>query len=179
MRLAARTAGDKPLPYPKRAMKPSTEQTSYPKRKHIRLPVDAYHKPGAWYFITICCRNKEPRFQSAPLRDLVQEVLHQTAAAHYVEVAAYSILPDHLHLICSAGPQGVPGFMRAFKSKTALEISRRIGESSPWQARFFDHKLRSDESLRQKCEYIWMNPVRRALVRRPEDYPWSGVVRSG
>jgi hypothetical protein len=35
--------------------------------------------------------------------------------------------------------------------------------------------LRSDESLKEKCEYIRQNPVRRGLVKRPEDYRWLWV----
>jgi hypothetical protein len=35
--------------------------------------------------------------------------------------------------------------------------------------------LRSDESFAQKVEYIRQNPVRRGLVRRPEDYRWLWV----
>jgi hypothetical protein len=35
--------------------------------------------------------------------------------------------------------------------------------------------LRSDESLKEKCEYIRQNPVRRGLVVRPEEYRWSWV----
>ncbi len=157
----------------------SAETKALPQRKRIRLPADAYHKPGAWYFVTICCRNKQPRWQAAASRDVVQQILHQTAISNHVELAAYSILPNHLHLICSAGKPGLGGFIRELKSKTAIEISRRSGESSPWQPRFFDHKLRSDESLRQKCEYVWMNPVRRGLVIRPEDYRWSGALLLG
>ncbi len=36
----------------------------------------------------------------------------------------------------------------------------------------FDHVLRSDESLKEKCEYIRQNPVRKGLIARPENYQW-------
>ena len=38
-----------------------------------------------------------------------------------------------------------------------------------------DHVLRSDESLKEKCEYIRQNPVKAALVQKPEDYRWLWV----
>lgn len=159
-------------------MRDSAQTNSQPGRKPIRLPADAYHKPGTWYFVTICCRNKEALFQSPKIRTLLQRALCGTARESHVELAAYTILPDHLHVICSAGPLGLPRFIRKFKGCLAAEFRHRFGGSSPWQARFFDHKLRSDESLRQKCHYVWLNPVRRGLVRRPEDYPWSGALLS-
>jgi len=38
-------------------------------------------------------------------------------------------------------------------------------ESIQWQRDFFDHRLRSRESLNQKSEYILQNPVRAGLVQ--------------
>ena len=40
-----------------------------------------------------------------------------------------------------------------------------------WQDDFFEHRLRREESRRQKADYILANPVRAALVSRPEDWP--------
>jgi len=41
-----------------------------------------------------------------------------------------------------------------------------------WEEESFDHVLRSDESLKEKCEYIHQNPVKAGLVQKPEDYRW-------
>ncbi len=48
-----------------------------------------------------------------------------------------------------------------------------------WQRDFFEHRLRSDESLDAKAGYILENPVRAGLVAKPEDWPYrfvSGVT---
>ena len=42
-----------------------------------------------------------------------------------------------------------------------------------WQAGFFDHVLRSDESRSEKWEYIRMNPVRAGLVEEADDWPYA------
>lgn len=48
-----------------------------------------------------------------------------------------------------------------------------MGTSGPvWQDESFDHVVRSEESLLSRADYICMNPVRRGLVRKPEDYKW-------
>jgi hypothetical protein len=42
--------------------------------------------------------------------------------------------------------------------------------------------LRSNERLKEKCEYIRQNPVRKGLVRTPGEYPWlwvDPVLRGG
>jgi len=42
-----------------------------------------------------------------------------------------------------------------------------------WQRDFFEHRLRGDESLDEKANYIRMNPVRKGLVGDPGDWPWK------
>ncbi|MFQ5662201.1 MAG: transposase [Terriglobia bacterium] len=160
-------------------MRDATQANTQPRRKRIRLPADAYYKPGTWYFVTICCRNKEALFQPPEVRHRVKRALCATATESQIELAAYTILPNHVHIVCSAGPLGLPRFIRAFKGRVAADFRRRFGGGSPWQARYFDHKIRSEESLEQKCRYVWLNPVRRRLAGRPEDYSWSGALLSG
>jgi len=41
-----------------------------------------------------------------------------------------------------------------------------------WQRDFFDHRLRREESLRDKSDYILQNPVRAGLVKRAGDWPY-------
>lgn len=149
-----------------------------PRRKPIRLSPGSYHQPGAWYFLTLCCKNKALLLDSPEKRDLVQQVLLETAQGNRVELATYTILPNHIHVICSAGKTGVPGFVKEFKSKCAVELRRQFNVASPWQYRYFDHKLRSEESLDEKCRYVRLNPVRLGLAARAEDYAWTGSLRS-
>ena len=50
-----------------------------------------------------------------------------------------------------------------------------------WQRDFFEHRLRKEESYREKADYILLNPVRADLVERPEDWPHVFIadVQSG
>ena len=157
-------------------MATKTNRIQWRRRKHIRLPFPDYRTQGAWYFVTVCCKDKEPHFQEGKVRTLVANILRETAQSHHVEVAVYTVLPNHVHLICSAGEDGVIGFVRRLKGRATAEIRQRFGKRQIGQPSFFDHKLRSEESLRQKCLYVWLNPVRRGLARSIEDYPWSGRV---
>ena len=54
---------------------------------------------------------------------------------------------------------------------------RGQNDSDPfWQRGFFDHVLRSDESYRQKWEYVHDNPVRAKLVRDADAWPYAGEI---
>jgi REP element-mobilizing transposase RayT len=95
---------------------------------------------------------------------------------------AVVVMPDHVHLLLTPlrNPEGWPvplvEILQCLKSATAHRINRLLHRSGPvWQDESFDHVLRSDESLQERCEYIRQNPVRRGLVRTPEDYPWLWV----
>ena len=42
-----------------------------------------------------------------------------------------------------------------------------------WQRNYFDHRVRKDESLVEKADYILNNPVRARLVTCAEEWPFS------
>jgi REP element-mobilizing transposase RayT len=66
--------------------------------------------------------------------------------------------------------------LRGIKGASAKSVNQLLGGSGPlWQEESFDHVLRSEESLQQKIEYIRQNPVRRGLVKTPEDYRWLWI----
>ena len=157
----------------------TTQPIKLPQRKCIRLPLGEYRVSGVSFFITICCHQKKPLLLPFGRRELVRRILVRLALQQRVELAAYTVIPTHTHFVASAGTHGLIGFVRDFKSATARVLRRRGLSVQVWQRSFFDHKLRSDESLVRKCGYIWMNPVRLGLAKKPEDYRWSGAVLDG
>jgi len=62
--------------------------------------------------------------------------------------------------------------------KTAVDFKQKSGfwlsSNSPefkWQEDFFDHIIRSDESLATQLRYILENPVRKGITVSWRDYP--------
>ena len=99
-----------------------------------------------------------------------------------IRLHAVVIMPDHVHLLLqplrdtSGRPHPLVDILQCMKSATAHRINKLLHHSGPvWEEESFDHVLRSDESLKQKAEYIRQNPVRRGLVERPEDYKWLWI----
>ena len=63
------------------------------------------------------------------------------------------------------------------KVSSTIAINVRLGEAGElWQGRFFDRALRTVKEYHKKVEYIHWNPVRRGLVKRPEEWKWSSAV---
>jgi REP element-mobilizing transposase RayT len=154
-----------------------------------RLP--HLQKADADLFVTFCTGG--PLVLSSAARDLVFEHclreggLRQFAggrarATPRMHLHAVVIMPDHVHLLLSplrdgdGWPFALVDILQCLKSATAHRINKFLHHSGPvWEEESFDHVLRSDESLKEKCEYIRQNPVKAGLVRRAEDYPWLWV----
>jgi putative transposase len=86
------------------------------------------------------------------------------------------LMPDHLHTLVSFPSDK---HMMTVVSQWKEFLAKKLGIN--WQPNFFDHRLRNDESLRDKADYILNNPVRRGLVTRAEDwnYVWMLDVDRG
>ena len=161
-------------------------------RYRRRLP--HLQKADATLFITFCTGGRRVLPEQA--RDLVIEhclreggILplagagaRATRATARIHLHAVVVMPDHVHLLLTPlrGENGWPlplvEILQCMKSATAHRINRLLKTSGPvWEEESFDHVLRSDESLKEKCRYIRQNPVRAGLVRKPEDYPWLWV----
>jgi putative transposase len=97
-------------------------------------------------------------------------------AACGVEVWAYCLMPNHVHLVA------VPGSSDALAKavgRTHLRYTRRVNARERWtgflwQGRFASFPMHDDYLLR--CvRYIGLNPVRAGLVQNAADWPWSSV----
>ena len=62
------------------------------------------------------------------------------------------------------------------KVSSTIALNVRLGEAGElWQERFFDRALRTVKQYHENVEYIHLNPVRRRLVKRAEEWKWSSM----
>jgi putative transposase len=81
-------------------------------------------------------------------------------------------MPDHLHaLILFAPDSSMKQTMSNFN-----EITAKRAEIN-WQRDFFYHRLREQNALQLKGNYIRQNPVRAGLVTTPNDWPYIWAPR--
>jgi REP element-mobilizing transposase RayT len=96
-----------------------------------------------------------------------------------LQVHGIVVMPDHVHMIFTplnddlGNPFGLAEIMHGIKGASAHGINKTLNRRRHvWQREFFDHVLRSDESIHSKVQYICENPVRKGLVATVDDYPW-------
>jgi REP-associated tyrosine transposase len=161
------------------AVMPESLARKYEYRR--RLP--HYQKADRAVFITFCKLNRTEFPPSA--RDIVlQHCLHDHGKRFLLHAAV--VMPDHVHLLLTplrdaqGWPYSLPALLKSIKGVSARNVNRLLGDSGAvWQEESFDHVLRSDESFRDKLEYIRENPARRGVVPKAEDYPWLWVEKCG
>jgi REP element-mobilizing transposase RayT len=146
-------------------------------RYRRRLP--HFQKSDAVLFVTFCTGARLSLPEGA--RDLIAEHCHREHRRR-ATLHAFVVMPDHVHLLLSplrnddGWPVPLVDILQCLKGATAHRINTLLHRSGPvWEEESFDYVLRSDESLKEKCEYIRQNPVRAGLVQKPEDYRWLWV----
>ena len=88
----------------------------------------------------------------------------------YAHVAL--IMPDHVHLILAFPEIGQR--VQTIVSKWKEWSAKSLGIQ--WQRDFFEHRLRKEESFREKADYVLANPMRAGLVTRWEDWPYVFIA---
>ena len=141
-----------------------------PRRKYLLHGIPSWVDPQKEiYFITVNCKE---RFRNQLALPDVSEQLFETVRHRQEKLLwwpyLFLLMPDHLHMLLSFPPSGRPlqGIMSKWKEWTAKDLGL------VWQRDFFEHRLRHDESRREKADYILQNPVREKLVARPKEWPF-------
>jgi len=138
-----------------------------------------HQKANRALFITFCKLTNDP-FTSGARNAIMECCLKGNGAKFRLHAAV--VMPDHVHLLLTplqdidGWSNGLPAILKLIKGASARSANKLLGTSGPvWQEESFDHVLRSQDSLEEKLEYIRQNPVRRGLVRKPEDYGWLWI----
>lgn len=154
-----------------------------------------YRIEGSIFYITSNIYNRlniftRPSF-IVPIIDSLNYYRYQYAC----KLIGYVIMPNHIHLlIWPTLEKVVTDFMRDFKRFTSGRITRQAkvegkadwvksfeeagteterAEYKVWQDSFWEQTIYTEEFLRQKLNYIHLNPVRAGIVTKVEEYPYS------
>ena len=142
-------------------------------RKH-RLPLECYRGRVAVAF-TACLRFADGARLDDESAALFQTKLTDGATRFGCAVEVWCLMPDHLHVILTGRTDDADTWraMVDFKQQTGYWLAQNR-PAIVWQKDFYDHVIRSDESLDVQARYVIENPVRAGLVTDWTAYPWTG-----
>jgi REP element-mobilizing transposase RayT len=137
-------------------------------------------QPGHIYHVTTATYGREPFFAAIALGRCVVRALRAAEHELAARTLAFVVMPDHLHWLFELQQAPLPTVVGQMKGRAARYTRSALGiadYAGPiWQHGYFDHVLRTDESLVQTARYIIGNPLRAGLVMRIGDYPlWDCV----
>jgi putative transposase len=143
-------------------------------------------------FITFSCFQRLPLLSNDRVKQVFVDRLSAVRAQHPFSLAAWVIMPEHIHLLLRPSPDtDLVKLLHSMKRPVAERVLRRwreleapilrrlqtkIGGHRFWQpGGGYDRNLRAHEEVLQKIQYIHDNPCRRKLCRRPIDWIWSSA----
>jgi putative transposase len=132
-----------------------------------------FQDEGDLHFITFSCFRRHAYLESATEKDLFVEGFEHIRKSYELDVVGYVVMPEHVHLLLSE-----PHVKSLCVALQALKLSvvRRTERGQFWQARYYDFNVYSDNKRFEKLDYMHWNPVKRGLVQRMEDWPWSSYL---
>jgi putative transposase len=139
-------------------------------------------------FITFSCYKRRKLLNPDRAKRIVIGTLGSQLAIHGGLCIGFVIMPEHVHcLVWFDEPGHLSPFMNHWKDQTSVKIKDLYRREFPdylqkieetdlvWQARYYPFNIFTERKLEQKLDYMHLNPVRRELVKRAVDWPWSSA----
>jgi len=108
-------------------------------------------------------------------------VLAEGLERYPVELFAFTLMPNHWHMVLRPTEDGLMG--RMLRWVTATHTQRyhahyhTSGEGHLYQSRFKSFPVADDDHFLVVCRYVERNPLRANLVQRAEDWPFGSLWR--
>ncbi len=131
-----------------------------------------------YYSLTWRCFAQQTLFTQHDRFELVRAQFLRASGETKVVNVAYSFMPDHVH-------QLVKGDTPTADAKRYIKLAKQYSgfyfkqafHLKLWERDGFTRVLLADHEPQVAARYIIENPVRAGLVRRVEDYPFTGSQR--
>ncbi len=132
-----------------------------------------YQKCGVFHFITFSCYRRRPLLNGAVSYRIFEHELESVRKRYGFVVAGYVLMPEHVHLLVSETRLAALSIaLQVLKQQTSRKLKSRDAVQF-WQQRYYDFNVYNPDKRIEKLQYMHRNPVRRGLVAKPEDWPWS------
>jgi REP element-mobilizing transposase RayT len=162
-----------------------------------------FHNPEGLYFVSFAVVHWLDVFTRNQYKDILIDSLSFCQKEKGMEIIAWCIMTNHVHLIFrvpnEGKPQAVLGDFKRFTSKALVKAIRENGKesrkeflldqfkkagentSNVKQYQFWRHdnkpiELWSNKVIQEKINYIHQNPVEAGLVFKAEDYVYSSAI---
>jgi putative transposase len=131
---------------------------------------------GAPHHVIQRGNRRQPTFFGDDDYEAYIDLMAQWCGELGVEIWAYCLMPNHVHLI--AAPGSAEALARAV-GEAHRRYTRRINFREGWRGYLWQGRFKSfimdPAYMFTAARYIEMNPVRAGLVKKPERWAWSSA----
>lgn len=130
--------------------------------------------------------------QHHDIAQIVADKIHDLSAEGLYHLIAYSIMPNHVHIIIDTSKQTtklapnepvtednyvqVFPMMSMLKNSTGAMANERLNLNNYfWQRDNYDHYIRSEQELQNVISYVLQNPVKAGLVESWEQWKFNYI----
>ncbi len=110
-------------------------------------------------------------------RQTYLDVLANYAQKHSLQIWAYCLTDNHIHLLVVPGAEDSLARGIGLTNQVYTQyLNRKLNQSGRvWQNRFFSCVVENNQYLWAVARYIECNPVKADMVAVAEEYPWSSA----
>jgi putative transposase len=132
--------------------------------------------PGTPHHITQRGNRRQQVFYEERDYTRFLETLRATCKTFRVEIWAWALMPNHVHLIAVPPEErSLSIVMGLVTQKYALELNtRKTWQGHLWQARFYSCPMDPSHAM-MAARYIELNPVRAGLANDPSEWRFSSA----
>lgn len=147
------------------------------------------------YFITCTIVDWMPLLKPDRTKQILIDSIKFLRTNKRIKLFAYVILHEHLHLIVSSArlAQDIGSFksftahsiIEYYQNLKATDILQKLHAANPdyrkdcehkvWQEGYCPKQIFNFDVLKQKIDYIHLNPVRKGYVKTAEEWIWSSA----
>jgi putative transposase len=132
-----------------------------------------FQQCGCFHFLTFSCYRRQPWLDNGTAYGVFESELEAVRLRYGFVVAGYVLMPEHVHLLVGEPSRSsLSVALQVLKQRTSRKL-KISGEVQFWQRRYYDFNVHNEEKRVEKLRYMHRNPVKRGLVEKPEDWPWS------
>ncbi|MBN2037614.1 MAG: transposase [Chitinispirillaceae bacterium] len=161
-----------------------------------RKKIQHYNTPGHAHMLTFTCYHKRNYLSDPKACEILVEEIGKSRHIYSFLLWAFVVMPDHVHLLLWPAEDGydISKVLSGIKQYASKRYGRFLKETNRSRyERFlvrhgtnlaftlwrpgggFDRNAWHEPVINRMIRYIENNPVRKNLVKRPEEWPWSSA----
>jgi putative transposase len=125
------------------------------------------------YFVTSATASRRRLFQVHHNATLLIEVLEDQRRKDRLQLHAFVVMPDHIHLLLTPAPEvSLEKAMQFIKGNFSFQLKSKL---DVWERSYTNHRITDIRDYATHLTYIHQNPIRTNLASEPNIYPYSSA----